>query len=250
MSGANNQKVWDEAFTVRSFDVDQDGVLTPVALFCWLLEAAGRHAQALGWGIHELQERGQTWMLSRCRLAIHALPRWGDTVTVRTWPSGLDRLFALRELRLLDAAGRVLSRATSAWLLLQADARRPLRPPPELAKLAADTPGREDELALGTLPELEHPSPAASFRPSALEIDVNGHVTAAGLLRRVLETLPDETLLQHTLGSLAMEFRAEVRLGEELVGEVGPLPEGTLHRLRRVGDGREAVRAMTSWRPR
>jgi len=242
--------VWDETFAVRSFDVDRDGDLTPMALFCWLLEAAGRHARALGWGIQELQREGQTWMLSRCLMEVRHLPRWGDTVTVRTWPSGIERLFALRELRLLDGQGETLARATSAWLLLQADTRRPLRPPPELVALAEATPGRGDELPWESLPELEHAATAGVFRPRSFDLDINGHVTAASLLRWVLESLSDETLTQRRLAWLAIEFRAEVRLGDDVLGEVEPHGGGMLHCLRRVRDGRPVVRGRTAWRSR
>lgn len=76
--------IWDEKFTVRSFDVDPRGRLTPIALFSWMLNAAGRHAAQLGWGILNLQRRSLTWLLFRFRMEIAALPGWGDTVTVRT----------------------------------------------------------------------------------------------------------------------------------------------------------------------
>ncbi len=237
--------IWEEQFTVRSFDLDQLGRLTPMALFSWMLEAASQHAGQLGWGIHELQRRGLTWMLSRFRLEITALPGWGETVTVRTWPSGVDRLFAMREVRMLDAGGAVLARATSAWLLLQQSTRRPLRPGPELASLAVSTPGRTDELAVAALPELGEAVHGATFTARAFDLDVNGHVTAATLARWVLESLPSSLLLASRLHSLELEFRAEVLLGDEIAGEYESRPEVTLHRLRRVRDGRDMVRARS-----
>ncbi len=238
-------EIWDERFTVRSFDVDQRGRLSPLALFSWMLDAAGRHAVQLGWGIHDLQRQGLTWMLSRFRLQIGNLPGWGETVTVRTWPSGLDRLFAMRELRVLNEAGLRLARATSAWLLLNKSTRRPLRPGQELAELAASTPGRDDELAVEPLPELGEPVRGPTFTARAFDLDVNGHVTAASLARWVLESLPAAPLLDQPLHSLELEFRAEVLLGDEIVGECERQGEMTLHRLRRLRDGREVVRGRT-----
>jgi acyl-ACP thioesterase len=198
--------IWDERFTVRSFDLDQHGRLTPIALFSWMLETAGQHATQLGWGIHDLQRRGLTWMLARFRLEISALPGWGESVTVRTWPSGVDRLFAMRELRALAGSGEVLARATSAWLLLHQSTRRPLRPGQELAFLAASTPGRTEELAVAALPELGETVEGATFTARAFDLDVNGHVTAATLARWVLESLPAGVLLETQLHSLHLDL--------------------------------------------
>lgn len=238
-------EIWDEQFTVRSFDVDQRGLLTPIALFSWMLDAAGRHAVQLGWGIHHLQRQGVTWMLSRFRLEIKELPEWGHTVTVRTWPSGIDRLFAMRELRALDARGEPLACATSAWLLLNHTTRRPLRPGPELASLTASTPGRAGELGVETLPELGAVVGGATFAARAFDLDVNGHATAASLARWVLESLPTRQMLESRLHSLALEFRAEVLLGDEVAGEYENRQQVTLHRLRRLRDDREAVRGRS-----
>lgn len=242
--------IWNERFTVRSFDVDQRGLLTPIALFAWMLDGAGRHAVQLGWGIHDLQRRGLTWMLSRFRLDIAALPSWGDTVTVHTWPSGIDRLFAMRELRLVDERGDALARATSAWLLLNHTTRRPLRPGPELASLTATTPGRTGELSVATLPEIGAAVSGPAFTARVFDLDVNGHVTAASLARWMLESLPAPALIEKQLRSLELEFRAEVLLGDEIAGEFEIRQEGTLHRLRRVSDGREAVRGRSAWQDR
>lgn len=241
--------IWHETFTVRSFDVDGRGILTPLALLAWMLEAAGRHAVALGWGIHQLHQRGMTWMLSRLRLAVASLPSWGETVSLRTWPSGIDRLFALRELELLGGDGRVLAHATSAWLLLDLGTRRPLRPGPELAALAEVTPGPREHGAAEALPELAAASGASTFLARAFDLDINGHVTAATLARWVLESLPAPTLMGSRLQSLDLDFRAEVMLGDEVVGEYENRGSFHLHRLRRTGDGREVLRGRTSLAP-
>lgn len=239
--------VWDEGFTVRSFDVDQRGRLTPISLFAWMLEAAGRHAQHLGWGIHDLQRQGLTWMLARFRLEVVAFPGWGETVTVRTWPSGVDRLYAMRELRLLDSVGGTAAFATSAWLLLNRTTRRPLRPGPELALMAESTPGRSGELTIAALPDCAGTASGPTFEVRVFDLDINGHATAASLIRWVLESLPVDLLQSHWLRSLELEFRAEALLGDAAAGEFEERDGGFLHRVRRTRDGRELVRGRSTW---
>ncbi len=241
--------IWQETFTARSFDVDGRGSLTPLALLAWMLEAAGRHAVALGWGIHELHQRGMTWMLSQLRLAVAALPGWGATVSIRTWPSGVDRLFALRELELLDGDGGVLAHARTAWLLLDLGTRRPLRPGAELASLSEATSSQREHGAAEALPHLAAAGGASTFLARPFDLDVNGHVTAATLARWVLESLPAPTLTGSRLQSLDLDFRAEVLLGDEVVGEYESRGSFHLHRLRRTGDGREVLRGRSCFAP-
>jgi len=117
-------------FTVHTFELDAFGLLAAPALTDFLAEAAGRHATALGVGLDALMPRGLTWVLARQRVEILRAPRLHEEVEVETWPSGVDRLAALRDFRVRGADGAELARATSQWFVLDLGTRRPH--PPEV----------------------------------------------------------------------------------------------------------------------
>ncbi len=53
---------------------------------CNLLQlTAGTHAQLGGLNFFDMQMHHQAWVLSRMRIEIIELPKWNDTVTVKTW---------------------------------------------------------------------------------------------------------------------------------------------------------------------
>jgi len=115
------------AFDVHSFDADAFGLLAPAALAGYLQEAAGRSADRLGFGLADLNRRGATWVLARERLELSRPVRLGERLEVETWPSGLDRLAALRDF-VLRCDGEEVGRAVTTWFVLDLATRRPLRP--------------------------------------------------------------------------------------------------------------------------
>ncbi len=243
--------VWAEEFRTRAYEVDAGGLASPLTVCNWLQEAAGNHADALGWSVDSLAPLGLTWVLSRLHLEITRLPAWRELVSVRTWPAGTRRLYALREFTIADAAGGTVARATSAWLIIDLASRRPSRPPGEISEIASRCPGRvlEDDF-----PRLPEPGDAdgdaqAAFRVRWSDLDMNGHANNVRVIGWVLETAGAERLAQRSLTGLEVDFRGESRAGDGIQGWAADGGDGLVHRLARSGDGREVARAVTRWAP-
>jgi len=69
-----------------------------------------------------------TWVLSGFFITIDSYPKWQDTITIQTWPSGLERLFAMRDFIIFDADRKVIGTAKSAWIVIDMALRKPVRP--------------------------------------------------------------------------------------------------------------------------
>jgi medium-chain acyl-[acyl-carrier-protein] hydrolase len=171
-------------FEVRGFDCGYGGYFRAFALANFLQEAAGKSAARLGFGMDDLHAKGRTWMLSRLELRVHELPVEGERVTVRTWPAGAKKLFAMRAIEILGSGGsRGLVRAVYAYLIVDIAARRPLRPQ---SVFGAEFPGE----GLGLpIPDYSFDIPAAddaAFRfsqtVSGRHIDHNGHANNAHII--------------------------------------------------------------------
>jgi medium-chain acyl-[acyl-carrier-protein] hydrolase len=242
--------VWEQAFDVRANEIDAHGRLSVPALCSWLQEAAGRHAHSLNWAVNDLVPRGLTWVLSRLHLRISARPEWTESAIVATWPSGMKRLYALREFRVTDNTGLLVADATSGWLLIDAARRRPLRPPEEIAALARRAPGRVLDDPFGKLPSPAGATavdePVARFS----DLDINHHVNNVSLIRWVIDGMPAREQQVRYPSELEIEFRAEVAWDDAVEVRVQPeAAEGDvyLHSLVRREDGHEVVRARSVW---
>lgn len=107
-----------EKIIIPSFQTNYRAEAKVSALFSWMLEVAWIHADSLDWGYNDLQQNKMFWVLSRMRIEIDEMPYWRDEISIETWPSGNDRMFAYREYLIKNKAGKVLVRANSAWLIL------------------------------------------------------------------------------------------------------------------------------------
>lgn len=237
-------------FGVHSFDVDAFGHLWPPALSGYLQEAAGGSAERLGFSIEEMARRGRTWVLARQRVELSAPVRLGDTLEVETWPSGIDRLLALRDFR-VRRGGEEVGRAVTAWMAIDLSSRRPVRPEEVLPPPFHPQPEHVLAPPSARLPEPGRTDVERPFRVRFADIDVNEHVTNASYLGWALEAVGEEIWRTRRVNGFEAHFLAEVRLGGRILSRSAPDGEGVrLHQIVREEDGKEAARLRTKWVPR
>jgi acyl-ACP thioesterase len=234
-------------FTVHSFDADAFGLLSPAALAGYLQEAAGRSAEALGFGLSRLNALGLTWVLARQRLVLDAPIRWGDSLTVETWPSGLYRLAALRDFRLLRDGAEV-GRVLTTWFVMDLATRRPSRPDRLLPPERRVQTEHVLPLAAPPIPALGSPVLERRFQVRYADIDANRHVTNASYIGWAMEAVEEPAWQTQRLASLDVQFLAETAHGTFVRSRSSPDGEGArLHAVVREEDGKELARARTTW---
>lgn len=243
-------------YLVHGYDCGYGGPLRVLALANFLQETAGAHAASLEIGMEDLHAGGMTWMLSRTDLRIDRLPREGEKIRVSTWPSGIDRLFALRDLVLAADSGEVLARAVYGYLVVDVAARKPLRPDRALSRLPeTDEEHAVSDYSFGVRLPAETLLPSFPVAARPRHIDENGHVNNAYLIDWLLDTPPRERRGSGVLHSFKVDFLAEVLENDLLETAWGPGPgkeggsvDGRLvAELRRPADGASCARAEMIW---
>ncbi len=216
--------IWKESFPVRSFDVGNAGVLKHQAVFQFFQEAAGHHATHLGVGFDALRKLGLFWVLSRVKVGIEKLPAWGDEVTLVTWPKGVDRLFALRDFRMLDREGNTMVRGTSCWLLVDMERMRPRRIDsiPRSFPVLTEEHALQESLDKITVPE----KLAVKYEKQVMvsDLDVNHHVNNTEYVRWIADCLEPGA---GTLRTLQVNYLEEAKLGETMVFSLGRAEDST-----------------------
>lgn len=165
-------RVFEQAITPGLADAAPGGRVRLDALARWLQDAALADVVDAGMGETAL------WVVRRSRLAVRRFPRFGEAVTIRTWSSGVGRMWAQRRTTVTsDGGGHV--EAVALWVHLDPQSARPMPlTEPELAIYGPSAAGREVKA------RLRHPAPpegAAAhpwvFRHS--EADVADHINNA-----------------------------------------------------------------------
>jgi acyl-ACP thioesterase len=244
-------------FPIHTYELDPAQRLSICALACFLQEAAGHNAHGLGFSPMQLLERGLTWVLSRLRIRLRELPGWKAQIAVQTWPSGLDRLFALRDFRIL-VKEREIGTATSGWLMVEARSRRPIRPDSNFDWRGLIHPERSLAVDLEKVPGVEGGEPILQELELPVryaDLDMNLHANNTRYVEWLLEAVPLEVLRGPRLAELDLDFLAEAEHGERILSRTYEMEAQSSdggrafrHILLRRSDGREVARARSLWR--
>jgi acyl-ACP thioesterase len=198
-----------------------------------------------------LLSENYTWLLSRLKIKIASFPLWKDQIQISTWPSGAQRLFALRDFELQDKDNQAVAAAVSAWLVLDVQKRRPVRIAPFVERLK---PLEGDHIlpdTLDKLPGLEFRTHEKKFVVRYRDLDINQHVNNASFVEWLVESVPVRVLNTSSLAELEINFLAEAFYEDHILAACHPLDSQNTsfhHSLIRQQDGQELARARTVWR--
>jgi acyl-ACP thioesterase len=207
--------VWQEIFPVRFGVIDKSDRLTLDAVFQLFQEAAISHAENLGVGREDMARTGQVWILSRISVLVDRRPKYCETVTVRSWPRGGEKLFAMRDFDIRDKDDIAAVSARSAWIIVDMEKRRPLRPQsvmdnlPKNEGLNALAPEAGGTAALAERNGLQK---AAERKALYTDVDYNGHVNNVRYVQWIEDAL-DPRLLEK-----AEKMRLDINYMNEILG--------------------------------
>lgn len=211
-------KVWRETYKITWDAAGASGRLGLPQLAGFMQETAWHHAHRLGVGFEANRNENRAWVLMRMEIWTGDLPGWEQTLTLETWPAGIDGFQALRNFRFFDALGNELGQAATSWLIIDAGSRRPRRPdafdylkeavvPDFMPRLAAPAKIR--------LPESKFVK-AGQRRVSFSDIDMHGHVNNSRYLSWCLDAFPTSWHLENQIIHLNINFLQEALENEEI----------------------------------
>jgi acyl-ACP thioesterase len=135
----------------------------------------------------------------------------------------------------------VLAVATSGWLVMKVEAKRPARVFPEVLALAEKAPPRALDDAFADLARPAGPD-ALVARIGRYDLDLNAHANNVSILKALFDALPEAPAAPFRT---SVEFRGESFEGDVLRSRVERVDGGVRHELVRESDGREVARAFT-----
>lgn len=194
-------------------------------------DVAEVQTEIYGVDVATLNAAGMTWMLHRLHIQLFKMPHQNEEVYIETWPSGIDRLFALRDYRMIREDGEELVRATSEWMYIDLNRRRPMRLAEKVIRMS--TEHGIPKLKLNTiLNEKEFGAEMEGERDFAAtfdNIDFNGHVTQASYMRWITNSLPFEFLKKHILTEVEVIYAHEI------------MPDSNIHSFYRMEQQGERI---------
>ena len=215
--GSGIVDVWQEPVTIRFGSIDKSDKLTLDAVFQLFQEAAISHADNLDVGRAEMARTGQVWILSRMTVLVDRRPDYLETVSVSSWPRGFEKLFAIRDYSIKDKDGKAAVSARSAWLIVDLEKRRPLRPQAVMDLLPQNTgldAVTQDAGAISGLAERDCLQKVSERKALYTDLDYNGHVNNVRYINWIEDALDTEVLEKAGKMRFDINYLNEIRKDE------------------------------------
>lgn len=201
-------------FKIRAYETDAQNQLKISSVFNFMQVAAGLNANQLGFGYDQLTPKGYFWVLSRVILEWHGNVSFDEEIILETWPKGVEKLFATRDFRFYTGKGDCIGKATTAWLMMDANTGRPVMLNSNMFNLPAyNIPPAIDELP-GKIPEPSVVEFSSERKASYSDIDVNQHVNNAKYIEYIFDALPLHEFTALKYSRVQINYLKEVKMSE------------------------------------
>jgi acyl-ACP thioesterase len=184
---------------------------------CNILQlTAAAHSEIGGISFLDMQEFDQAWVLSRMRVEIDTLPKWGDIVTVKTWINSLENSRSVRALE-MHVNGKKIVGSETFWAVFNTQKRRPeaLALPFEHFELYPDTRATKNSFSKINL---NHEKEIIFEKTVFLsDLDIVNHVNNVKYLEWCLDLVDEKLILNQKIESFEMNFLKELSLKDEVI---------------------------------
>lgn len=206
------KKKYTEERVVSCYEADSNHNFRPTAMLDLMQEAAGRDASVLGFGYDEMISENTAWVLSRTRVSFHKCPKWRDSVVLKTWHKGANRIFYLRDFLLESPEGELLISATTSWLIIDLATRRMVRNTTLAENFDNSEMGDaiEEQAGKVMLPKGLEPELVHTHKVVWSDIDTNGHVNNVKYAVWALDAVDYDILKEKSLKEMLINYDTEV----------------------------------------
>jgi len=213
---ANFTSILSKDFEINFTQCLPSGSLKYTELCNLLQLTAAEHAEMGGISFSDMQEFDQAWVLSRMRVEINALPKWKDTVTVKTWINSLENSRSVRAMEMYLNGEKIVGCETF-WAVFNTKSRRP-----ELLSLAHD----HFELFPETKATKEgfskidiNPEKEEIFSKTVIlsDLDIVNHVNNVKYLEWCMDLVDENIILKQKIKSFEMNFMKELSIRDQVM---------------------------------
>ena len=183
---------------------------------CNLLQlTAAAHSELGGISFSDMQEFDQAWVLSRMRVEILELPKWKDTVTIKTWINTLENSRSVRALEVYVNGYKVVGSETF-WAVINTEKRRPesLALPFEHFEIFPEN--KATEKSFSKIQLIDDKEYVFNKVVVLSDLDIVNHVNNVKYLEWCLDFVSSELILNQEIDSFEMNFMKELSLKDQV----------------------------------
>ena len=181
---------------------------------CNILQlTAGTHAELGGISFSDMQVYNQAWVLSKMRVEITKLPKWNDTITVKTWINSLENSRSIRCLEMYLGDEKIVGCETF-WVVFNTNSRRPENLELPNAHFEKFPNHFATENRFSRIDSTNCDVHVATKKVVLSDLDIVNHANSVKYLEWCLDTISYEIIEKKLIKNLEMNYLKEVSLNE------------------------------------
>jgi medium-chain acyl-[acyl-carrier-protein] hydrolase len=203
-------------FKITSADTDMYTRIRAGSVVNLLIQSAINSAESLGFGFDGLKEQKLYWVLSRLTVEIYHPLKWNDEAEVETWPKTVEGLLYTRDYIIRDKSQNIIARATSGWLAIDTDTKKPKIIDGIKAEMFVHLKNKH---GLNESPEkLSSATDGDSFTVHSgyFDFDLNRHVTSTRYIDWMMDTFSADFHHKHFPKRISVNFMKETLPGDSI----------------------------------
>ena len=169
-----------------------------------------------GMSVDALAAAGVIILVSRLSFEIHAYPRAGDTLLVKTWEDKPEGVLLSRKYEIASSSGKSLVSGASLWLVAEPKTRRLIKPAAFAMRPVPDFVIPADCPPCAKIRRPDGMKPLDERKVMFSDIDSNGHANNSRYAAFALDALPKE-FQEGDIKNISINFAKEARPGDVIL---------------------------------
>lgn len=210
-------------YLVSYSDVSSRGTLKHSSAINYFQDLAVLHSDAVGYTLDYFKEHSQGWILTCWHILFGKMPGEGEQIKAETWTKPYKRSQAYREFALLDSEGKPFAWASSRWVLMDTNRRRPAKLDKEFFIAYSFPNGRDcsdQDYAIDFPADDEGSEDLPGFVIPVMrrDTDTNKHANNSVYIDWAMDGVPDEIYDNKNLAEVIVTYKKECRRGDTVNG--------------------------------
>ena len=208
--------IYSSNYKIGLDDIGVNNEISNKAILKIMEDVSGFHSASIGYGLFEIETKKRAWMILDWKMKVIKRPKYMDEIKAETWSRKVERLYAYRDFQLKDKDGNIIAIATSRWIFVDTDRRRPVRLTADISDLYESEPDKcvfEEEIEDV---KCENYLFEKDYYIQRRDIDMNEHMHNLNYLDMAYEILPEDIYKNKVFDNVRIVYKKEIVYGEKV----------------------------------
>lgn len=237
----------EKQYIIRTYECDKNSNLRFVTLMNIFQDIADTHASEIGLGLEFCKTHGLAWVGASYDIRISQYPTLHQKINVSSWPAVEKKLGAYREFLVTDGNGKEMIRASSQWILINFEKKRPVCLRENLPEYQVINE-RMIETDFPRIPSPIRIDSSAEFGVRFDDIDLNNHVNNAIYPLWAFEGMSKAFRQDYIPVKVEIAFKKEAFLEDVICVETQINDEISIHNIKSLDDNRVLAEVKATWK--